>query len=74
MKIEILENFKHGRDQYLQGETRVVTEEDGVYFCSNGWAKDVDGKVATGDRDRAHGKVLEVQNLKHAVSIKTEAG
>jgi len=35
----------------LKDEVRTVPGAIGGFFCSNGWAEDVDGKVETGVRD-----------------------
>lgn len=64
MKIEILENVKHERELYAEGDVRTVTAELGAYFCACGWARDVDGVVETGDRDLAP-KVVAPDGAKH---------
>lgn len=51
MKIEMLEKVMHGRDVFESGDVRTVDDDTGAYFCSMGWAKDVDGKVETVARD-----------------------
>lgn len=60
MRIEALETFLHGRDRYDRGDVCLVTDAEGEYFVRNGWARDVDGQVATGDRNASHGQVVEV--------------
>jgi len=50
MKIEILELFKDGGQTFQKDEVRVVSKPDGERYCSLGWAKDVSGKVKTGER------------------------
>lgn len=53
MKIEILEatGVKHAPYGHMkQGEIREVDPQFGAFACANGWARDVDGAVATGDR------------------------
>lgn len=50
MKIEMLEDVLHGRDRFTAGEVRMVDEQTGALFCGRGWAKDLDGKVPTGER------------------------
>lgn len=62
MKIEVLETFLHGTDRFEAGDLRSVTDEVGEWVVSNGWARDVDGRVPTGDRDRAHGRTLQIAN------------
>lgn len=51
MKIEVLEEIRHGRDVFHEGESRVVDDDVGAYFCANGWAKDAAGAVETANRD-----------------------
>jgi len=66
MKIEILEKIKHERDVFEEGDIRTVTDELGAYFCKAGWAKDVDGKVPTSERD-IHHVMLAPDNVVHKV-------
>lgn len=70
MKIEILENFRHGREEFTAEETRVVDDALGVYFCNAGWAKDLSGAIATAPRDVTRVVTLEVDSAVH----KTVAG
>lgn len=57
MRIEILEerlsdtNAESGR-HYLasKGDTLTVPDDYGARLCRFGWAKDLDGKVKTGER------------------------
>jgi len=49
MKIECLTTFLDGKDRYESGDVRTVDDEKGAQFVANGWAKDVAGRVATGD-------------------------
>jgi len=65
MRVEILEKVMHGRDVYEAGEVRIVDEELGSYFCSAGWAKDLDGNVETAERD-VHRKILAPDNSHHS--------
>ena len=66
MKIEILEKILHEREVFEAGETRVVDDALGQYFCANGWAKDVDGNVQTGERDVNRRVTLNVDSARHA--------
>lgn len=55
MKIEVIEpgGIKHAPYGHLQlGEIRVVDDQFGKFACANGWAKDVDGQVETGERGK----------------------
>jgi len=70
MKIEILEDFRHERDEFTTGETRVVNDSLGAYFCRAGWAKDLDGNVETVARDPHRVVTLAVDGVTH----ETKAG
>lgn len=67
MRVEMLETVKHGREQFVAGDVRVVPKDVGEYFCGCGWAKDTGGAVPTAARDTSR-KVLApdtvVQKLK----------
>ena len=58
MKIEILEKIMHERDLFEQGDIRTVPDEIGEYFCSCGWAKDIDGSTPTGNRSTTEVRVV----------------
>ena len=68
MKIEVLEKILHEREVFEAGETRVVDDALGKYFCANGWAKDADGNVPTGERDVNRRVTLNVDNTRHATA------
>lgn len=70
MIIEVIENFLHVRDQFSAGETRIVPDELGAYFCRAGWARDIDGNVETAPRDIHRVVPLDVDGATH----KTVAG
>ncbi len=64
MNIEFLEKVKHDGHTYNKGV--IDPEFDnavGAYFCECGWAKDLDEKIATGDREKAHEVTLDVDNV-----------
>lgn len=63
MRIELLETVKHERDIYESGDVRTVPDGVGQYFCAQGWAKDVDGNVATGERDVNAARLAPVSAL-----------
>lgn len=65
MKIEVLETFLDGATRYEAGEVRAVSDEDGAYFCGNGWARDVDGKVATAERQKNGEVRLDIRGARH---------
>ena len=71
MKIKVLEEkFLDCRDTYLKDEIRTVEDERGRRFVENGWAEDLDGVVKTGDRDKSHGRNLDIQNSTLGVTDK----
>lgn len=65
MIVEMLEDVLHGRETFAKGEHRRVSDEDGKFFCGNGWAKDLDGQVETATRD-IHRTSLNVGGSVHA--------
>lgn len=63
MEIKVLKLFLDGRNRFEAGEVRVVPDEDGAYFCANGWAEDVAGNVPTGEIKPGTTK-LDIRGLK----------
>ena len=49
MKIECLTTFLDGTDRFEMGDVRTVSDERGARLVANGWAKDTEGRVATGE-------------------------
>ena len=49
MKIECLTIFLDGTDRFETGDVRTVADERGARLVANGWAKDTEGRVATGE-------------------------
>lgn len=68
MKIQALETFLDGHDRFVEGDIRTVLDEDGRYYCSLGWAQDVDGKVATGERPTGNEVRLDIRGAKSGVT------
>jgi len=68
MKIEILEN-RLSSDGFVGelGDRFTVPDEVGAHWCSLGWAKDLSGQVATGERVVINAS-LNVQNIVSAQS------
>lgn len=66
MKIEALESIKS--DGYILDpeDMKTVPEEVGARWCAAGWARDVSGAVATGERKVLNAK-LTVDNVRLAV-------
>jgi hypothetical protein len=66
MKIEALESIKS--DGYLLDpeDIKTVTDDVGARWCAAGWARDVSGVVATGERKVLNAK-LSVNNINLAV-------
>jgi len=50
MRIEALEKFHSGGYSPEAGDIITVPDEVGARACAHGWARDVTGAVATGDR------------------------
>jgi hypothetical protein len=50
MKIEALEAIKSGDYILTAGDSITVPDEIGAHWCKHGWAKDVAGVFATGER------------------------
>lgn len=50
MKIEALETIKSHGLVLAEGDIVSVDDAAGQAFCAAGWARDVEGKVATGER------------------------
>lgn len=64
MRIKVLEEtgIRHG-DLALSHEDQVtVSDELGTLFCEMGWAEDLSGGVATGERDLTP-KTVDPQRL-----------
>jgi hypothetical protein len=70
MKIEILQTFKDGALVYTADDKITVSDDDGVRFCANGWARDMAGDTATGTPDTSP-KTLVVKSIKHSHAGKT---
>ena len=71
MQIKVLEaKFLDGQDAFFKDEIRVVDYDRGKRFVENGWAEDVSGEIATGDRQASHGKTLKVQDIQLNVADK----
>lgn len=68
MKIEMLEKVMHGREVFEAGDVRTVADDLGEYFCSCGWAKDVDGNVETGERNTT-AAVLAPDSVAHKLNM-----
>jgi len=51
-RIDVLENFSVAGVAYYEGEkSRAVDQAVAETACGAGWAKDVAGSIATGERD-----------------------
>lgn len=70
MRVEILEERLSSEDStgrhHLLGKGDIITVPDdtGTDWCAHGWAKDVAGKVATGERIAGAASV-QPQKSKH---------
>jgi len=72
MKVEVLEDFMHDGQRFAAGETRVVDDALGAYFCEAGWAIDVDGVVATAPRDVHRVVTLDIKDVQINQSSEVE--
>lgn len=57
MKIQVLSTFLDGTDRFEKDDCRTVDDDRGSRFVANGWANDVDGRVATGSAVTADSKL-----------------
>ncbi len=73
MKVEVLTPFLHQGLRYAAGEVREVDDSTGEYFCRAGWAKDVNGVVATGNPDKTD-TVLMVDSVKKQATVENING
>ena len=63
MKVEILEErLSSNGFQGEKGDRFTVSDEVGTRWCEAGWAKDMDGKCATGERIPG-AKELKITNI-----------
>ena len=74
MRVEIIESsIKHEIDGVLvtfeQGDIRTIPDVHGVFFCKNGWAKDLDGNIETAGRDVNRTISLDVHSAKSSVEV-----
>ena len=70
MKIVCDTDFKHGTDQFHQGDLRTVSNDDGAYFVSNGWAHELGGEAAASNSTVE--ATLDVQSNSHATKQKVK--
>lgn len=58
MRVEITESkLKDAGYDLVEGDSLTVPDEVGAKWCARGWAKDTEGKVATGERKPGAAKV-----------------
>lgn len=69
MQVEILEErLSSDGFQGSRGDRFTVPDEVGSAWCGHGWAKDVDGKVDTGDRN-INPVIVNPKNLAHKSNL-----
>lgn len=79
MKVEILTEFKHGRDVYhpeevvVSDETTEINEAVLKFWCNAGWAKDLSGAHPTGNPG-PNDVVLLVDNVTQASGVEVING
>lgn len=65
MRVKVLEkSLKDGGYNLVEGDTITVPDELGATWCGHGWAEDVDGNVATGERI-VQGATLKPNKVSH---------
>jgi hypothetical protein len=70
MRVEITEKrLRDGGYNLSEGDTITVPADVGKAWCANGWARDTEGKVATGER-RVIGAELEPAKARHTSKAK----
>ena len=73
MKVEILQEFKHGVDTYFVGEQVFVEEALADYWCRAGWVKDLAGNLVTATPEK-DALILEVQDINQNVVLENING
>lgn len=79
MRVEILEERLSSEDSagrhHLLGKGDVITVPDdtGAAWCAAGWAKDVNGKIATGER-RTDVVTVNAKKSQHASRARNAGG
>jgi len=70
MRVEITETkLRDSGYDLTEGDTLTVPDEVGASWCANGWAKDTEGKVETGERI-VTGAQLQPKKARHASKSK----
>ena len=64
MQVKLLEAIKHQGRDFGVNDVTTVDDSTGAYFCGNGWAEDMDGKVKTAARDVNKSAKLNVDSAK----------
>lgn len=72
MKIEALENIKSHNLVLTSGDIVTVPDDVGAELCARGWARDIDGTIATGERIVLDARIV-VDTAVHAQAA-TEVG
>ena len=74
MRVEITEKkLRDSGYDLTEGDIIAVPSDVGSSWCANGWAKDVEGKVATGER-KPGVQQLKVEKAKHVTKSTTKGG
>jgi hypothetical protein len=74
MRVEITEKkLKDAGYDLVEGDTLTVPDELGADWCGRGWAKDTEGKVATGERI-VQGATVRADSAKHVARDSNEKG
>lgn len=73
MRVKVLEKkLKDAGYDLVEGDTVTVSDEIGAAWCGHGWAEDVDGNVATGERKVMGDTVINPKKAVHVGRTKTK--
>lgn len=71
MRVEITEKkLRDAGYDLVEGDTLTVPDEVGAAWCGHGWARDVEGKIATGERRVVRGLRVNPRSARHATTGK----
>lgn len=62
MQILALDTFLHEKDRYEKDKKYEVPDDEGFYFCMQGWAQDLNAAEKVRDEPVAESVDLDIQN------------
>ncbi len=75
LRIECLTTFLDGRDRFIEGDIRTVSDEDGARFVGHGWALESPPYLPKQALPQAATETtLEVHRASHANKVKVKHG